>query len=85
MAKLLSEVDRATGQRLDRVDFSDRPPGCSVGWNRTGQSVEQRILELRRVLREQSVLGEYGAEAIREALKAQKTRVIPSRATINRV
>jgi hypothetical protein len=77
-------VGRAAGQRLDRVDFSDRVPGCSVGWNRTGAVVERRILQLRKVLREKSVLGEYGAEAIQHALKAEKALVVPSRATINR-
>lgn len=77
-------VGRATGQRLDRVDFSDRVPGCIIGWNRTGAAVEHQILELRRRLRNESVLGEYGAEAIQDALQVEKALVIPSRATINR-
>ncbi len=77
-------VGRAAGQRLDRVDFCDRVPGCTIGWNRTGEAVEQRILELRKTLRNESVLGEYGAEAIQDALKAENALVVPSRATINR-
>jgi hypothetical protein len=77
-------VGRAAGQRLDRVDFSDRVPGCIIGWNRTEQATEQRILSLRKILRNESVLGEYGADAIRRALEAEKVSVVPSRATINR-
>jgi len=40
---------------------------------------------LRRSLREESVLGEYGAHAIQAALKAERARIKPSLATINRV
>ncbi len=78
-------VTRAAGQRLERVDFSDRAPGCVVAWNRTHEAVERRILELRKVLRNESVLGEYGAHAIQEALSAQTTCTVPSVASINRV
>jgi hypothetical protein len=78
-------VTRAAGQRLERVDFSDRAPGCVVAWNRTQEAVEQRILELRKELRQQSVLGEYGARAIQEALSAHSEGPVPSVASINRV
>ena len=74
-------VGRAAGHRLDRVVFSDRRPGCARGWNRTAIEVEQRIVEFRHSLREQSVLGEYGADAIQRELSAEQ----PSRATINRI
>lgn len=78
-------VQRAAGHRLDRVDFSDRRPGCAPGWNRTAAPVEQRIVELRKSLREDSVLGEYGARAIQVVLKAERTSAAPSETTINRV
>jgi transposase len=78
-------VQRAGERRLDRVDFSDHKPGCAEGWNRTAPDIEQRIVELRRCLREESVLGEYGARAIQAALKAEEARAQPSEATINRV
>ena len=78
-------VDRAADQRLDRVEFSDRPPGCAHGWNRVSRSIERRIVELRRSLREQSILGEYGATAIRVALRTDTGSSTPSIATINRV
>jgi transposase len=78
-------VGRAKGHRLDSADFSDRSPGCVRGWNRVARSVERRIAELRKMLREQSVLGEYGATAIQIALQAEMHSRAPSIATINRV
>jgi hypothetical protein len=42
-------------------------------------------LELRTGLRKHSVLGEYGAEAIQQALHSETSANAPSRATINRV
>jgi hypothetical protein len=47
--------------------------------------VEQDILQTRAQLREHSVLGEYGADAIEQALQEEPPRVLVSRATINRV
>jgi hypothetical protein len=77
-----SWVDHAQGQRLDRAIFANRKPGRA--WNRTAAELESHILEVRRELRESSVLGEYGARAIEAELKAQQG-VVPARATINRV
>lgn len=77
-------VDRAHGRRLDRVQFANRVPGRA--WNRTAPAVEQRILQLRRVLRSDSVLGEYGPDAIGAALhEAAHPGAVPTRATIHRV
>jgi hypothetical protein len=76
-------VARSAGQRLDRFSFSDHERG--LGWNRVPLSVEQRILQARAQLREHSVLGEYGADAIERALQEELPAVLVSRATINRV
>jgi transposase len=76
-------ITRAEGVRLDRVDFADRTPGRA--WNRLAAAVEGRIVETRKRLREDSVLGEYGAQAIQEALRAGMGAAVPARATINRV
>ena len=76
-------VKRTTGRRLDRVDFTDQPPGPRRSPYRVAPMVEQRILKLRRSLRETSVLGEYGADAIHEAWLGSLP--CPSRTTINRV
>jgi hypothetical protein len=59
-------VAHARGQRLDRVSFANRKPGRA--WNRLPGKLEQRILCVRTALREKSVLGEYGPDAIRLAL-----------------
>ena len=83
-------VERARGERIDRVRFANRKPGRA--WNRTPVRVEQRILRTRRQLRVHSVLGEYGADAIGMALQQRATLQspaavpqVPARATIYRV
>lgn len=79
-------VERARGRRLDRMDFTDRPRGPRRPWNRTPTRLEQRILRLRRELREDSILGEYGARVIQGALQdSANPAPVPSLATINRV
>lgn len=75
-------VKRAKDVRLNRVDFSNRKPGRA--WNRLASPVEQRIVDLRKMLREQSILGEYGADSIEQALRAEMSSGVPARATINR-
>src|SRR5450759_4671433 len=75
-------MERVRDQRLDRAHLADRKRGGA--WNRTAFDVEQRIAELRIALRE-SVLGEYGAKAIKVALHADMREDEPSEATINRV
>lgn len=77
-------VKRAARRRLDRVDFSDCPSGPRRSPQRTAATLERRILRLRKQLREHSVLGEYGAEAIGRAL-CEIRQISPSRATINRI
>ena len=79
-------VEQADGKRIDRVRFANRKPGRA--WNRTPARIEQRILRTRRELRERSVLGEYGAEAIGIALRERAVapaKSVPARATIYRV
>ena len=76
-------VERAKGQRLDRVDFSDRSHAPQKT-TRTAKAVESRVLRLRRELGEVSPLGERGAIAIRAALVGvDKQR--PSVRTIGRI
>lgn len=60
-------LSRAEGQRLDRVDWDDRP-SRPRRVARTAADLEELILGLRRSLREESTLGEYGAIAIHRAL-----------------
>lgn len=77
---------RAADQPLERTDWSDRPsiPGRV---SRTQIEVEDSILDTRRLLREESVLGEYGPAAIRRELERQAnlTGPLPSERTIARI
>ena len=83
-------VEQAGTQRIDRVRFASGKPGRA--WNRTSARVEQRILRTRGQLRDRSVLGEYGADAIGMALQQRAgasapgaCAQTPARATIYRV
>src|SRR3712207_3176505 len=78
-------VHRAAGQRLDRVDWSDRPAGPRVPARRTPRDLEDLVLTVRRELREQSDLGEVGAEAIQRELQARRLPAVPAVRTINRI
>ena len=69
MGTVAAWVERASGQRIDRVVFTDRKPGRA--WNRTPPEVEQFIPIARSRLRESSVLGEYGPDAIGLALSEE--------------
>lgn len=78
-------VRRADGQRLDRVDWADRPRGNPHPNNRTPRRVVRRILRLRRWLKQHSPLGEYGAHAVRAQLGAEQIAPLPSLSTIGRI
>jgi hypothetical protein len=76
---------RAGKQRVDRVDFSDRPPGRREPVNKTSRDLEDLVVTLRRELKENSALGEYGAATIRWELKRKHTTCLPSIRTIGRI
>jgi hypothetical protein len=77
-------IAQARGKRIDRMSFANRKPGCP--WNRTPVEIEQHILRARTSLREASVLGEYGPDAIALALREDASPAqVPARATIARV
>ena len=78
-------VQRAEGQRLDRVDWSDRPGGPRHSTKRTPRELEDLVLRLRRELRDESALGEFGGIAIREELQRQGVMPLPTVRTIYRV
>lgn len=83
MATVAMWVRRAKGQRLDRVDWSDRPSTPQTT-RRTKDSVEDLVLVTRRELA-QGDLGAVGAAAIHEALRAKPPGSIPSIRTIHRI
>ncbi len=77
-------VERARGQRLDRVVWTDQSH-VPKRTGRTDLAVEQLVLQLRRWLKEKSVLGEYGAVAIARELEARSVQSRPSVRTIGRI
>jgi transposase len=78
-------LNRSKGKRLDRVDWSNKPINVKTANNRVETYVEQCVLTLRKELKEQSPLGEFGADAIQYEMKKRKCPKVPSRATINRI
>ena len=78
-------VERAKGKRLDRTDWTDRSAGQETPHNRTAHSIEQCVLHLRKELKENSPLGEYGADAIKDEMTRLGCIHSLSRPTINRI
>jgi len=78
-------VQRAAGQRLDRVDWADRPAGCRSPANRVALETEDRVLALRQELQQTSDLGEFGAAAIRREWSLRGLGEPPSLRTVGRI
>src|SRR5436189_888095 len=76
-------VKRAKGQRLDRVDWSDRSR-APHHTRRTDTALEDLVLQTRGELAHGD-LGAIGADAIRQALVAQGVAGVPSVRTMNRI
>ena len=76
-------VERAKGQRLDRVDFTDRSRAPHQT-RRTALSLDDLVLQTRRELA-QGDLGAIGAEAIHQTLVDREVAPVPSVRTINRI
>ena len=78
-------VARAGDERLDRVDWSDRPSGQRTPHNKCSLEVEEQVLAIRKELKEVSALGEYGDEAIHREMMRQRCpeRIQPSDVTVN--
>ena len=77
-------VARAAGQRLDRVDWTDQAPIAHT-IRRTAPRMETLVLRLRRELKDQSDLGEFGAQAIHRALLDRARPSPPGVRTIGRI
>lgn len=77
-------VQRAQGQRLDRVDWKDRPT-IPRTTRRTAASLEALVLTVRHELKESSPLGEYGAVAIHCELLNRGLDEVPSIPPLNRI
>ena len=77
-------VERAEGKRLSRIDWQDRSHRPR-NIHRTKRSVENLIIRVRTQLKDSSVLGEYGAEAIQRELVARGATAVPALRTIGRI
>jgi hypothetical protein len=77
-------VSRAQGQRLDRVEWTDRSHAPKAP-PRTDATIEDLVLTLRRELAERSDLGAYGAQAIHQALLDRRLETVPSIRTSGRI
>ena len=75
-------VARAGEQRLDRVDWTDRPCGLPTPVNRTQRAREDQVLTIRQELRDTSDLGEFGAAAIHREWLA---RGLPDRPSVRTI
>jgi hypothetical protein len=75
---------RARQERLDQMEWSDRPP-IAHHTRRTAPATEDLILTLRRELKQSSALGEYGDAAIQRELQARQFTPLPSLRTIARI
>lgn len=78
-------VGRTKGQRLDRIDWSDRPRGGRREACSTPASTEDLIVRVRKQLKESSPSGDCGASAIREDLQRRRVKPLPSVRTIGRI
>ena len=72
----------AKGKRLDRVDFQNKRTGPKKPKNKSSAKLEKRVLRLRKYLKEKSVLGLHGAEAIRDEMHRRGDTDIPASRTI---
>ena len=72
----------ANGKRLDRVDFQNKKSGPKKPKNKSSNKLEKRVLGLRKHLKEKSVLGLHGAEAIRNEMRRRGDLDVPTSRTI---
>jgi len=78
-------VTYAKGKRLDRIDFHDKKTGPKKPKNKSSAKLEKRVLQLRKYLKEKSILGLHGAEAIRDEMLRRGDREVPASRTIGSI
>ena len=75
-------VALAKGKRLDRVDWKNKKTGPKKPKNKSSTKLEKRVLQLRKHLKEKSVLGLHGAEAIHDEMRRRGDHDVPTSRTI---
>jgi hypothetical protein len=78
-------VTHAQGTRLDRVNFDNKKSGVQKPKNKTTNKIEKIVLRIRKQLKEKSILGLHGANAIRDEMIRLGYKTIPSARTITRI
>jgi transposase len=78
-------VTRSQGTRLDRVNFGNKKSGVQKQKNKTPNKIEKVVLRIRKQLKEKSILGLYGANAIRDEMIRLGNKTVPSARTINNI
>ena len=78
-------VAHAQGKRLDRIDFYDKPSGSKQPKNKSPRTLETRVLQLRKYLKDKSILGLHGAATILEEMKRRGDTTIPAKSTISNI
>jgi len=79
-------VKRAQGNSLGQVNWADRSRAPHHVANRTDPELELAVLECRKMLKETSALGFYGAEAIYESMSQTRfSEQLPCVRTIGRI
>lgn len=78
-------IRRTDNRPLDEVDWSDHAAGPLNPPARCDATLENRVLAIRRSLKDDSSLGEYGAEAIHREMHRRGLKRIPSVRTIGRI
>jgi transposase len=73
------------GKRLDRVDFHDKQSGTKQPKNKSSTKLEKRVLQLRKYLKEKSILGLHGADAIIDEIFKRGDQNVPTRRTTNNI
>ena len=76
--------ERAGREAIERVDWTDRS-SMPKRTRRVEAETERVVIILRRELKDESVLGEYGARAIRQEMVFRGAGTIPSVRTIGRI
>ncbi|GHT15855.1 hypothetical protein FACS1894170_13390 [Planctomycetales bacterium] len=75
----------AGNSRLDRLDFDDKKSGTNQPKNKTSPKLEKHILSIRKRLKEKSILGLHGADAIRNEMVQRGEKIIPTNRTITNI
>ena len=83
-ATVHSWVEHAKDQRLDRVDWHDRPR-APRNPPRTAAAIEEQVLAVWRELEQDSDLGFHGAAVIHQVLSARTVEGLPTVRTIGRI